>query len=330
MMFGSVVLPFLYSAFVYFLVPEEWKTVRITAAVYGLAVVLVWLISSQIGSNITRLSMLFAGVALLAALPFTVPASRKWYAIVVAFAGFVVWIGYKAVDDVVHTTPAASWARELAPLVNQLQVVGAEKGRVEVVPARSHREASALAPYVNLARGWNRQADAARNRVFYRDQPLTAEAYQRWLSRWAVRFVVLSTADPDAAAVEEAALVSAGLPYLEEVWSDDDWTVYEVQKPRALVSWPARVLAFDAAQVTLYAPEPGPVVVRVAYSRWLGLLDEAGRPLPPESGACLSGLATDRGIEHPRDNWLVLHATEAGVYRIGAPYKVPRGSACSS
>jgi hypothetical protein len=25
----------------------------------------------------------------------------------------------------------------------------------------------------------------------------------------------------------------------------------------------------------------------------------------------------------------VLHATEAGVYRIGAPYKMPRGSACS-
>jgi hypothetical protein len=139
MMFGSVLLPFAYSVFVFFLVPKEWKTVRITAAVYGLAVLLVWLISSQIGSNISRLAMLFAGVALFAALPFAVPASRKWYTIVVAIAGFAVWIGYKAVDDVVHTTPVASWARELAPLVNQLQVVGAEKGRVEVVPARSHR-----------------------------------------------------------------------------------------------------------------------------------------------------------------------------------------------
>jgi hypothetical protein len=45
---------------------------------------------------------------------------------------------------------------------------------------------------------------------------------------------------------------------------------------------------------------------------------------------CLSGLATDRGVDNPRDNWLVLHATEAGVYRIGAPYKMPRGSACAS
>jgi hypothetical protein len=142
-----------------------------------------------------------------------------------------------------------------------------------------------------------------------------------------VRFVVLSTATPDAAAVEEAALVSAGLPFLERVWSDEDWMLYEVRNPAPLASAPARVLDFDAAQIMLYTPEPGPIVVRVAYSRWLGLVDATGRALPAEA-ACLSGLASDREVENPRDNWLVLHASEAGTYRIGAPYKVPRGSAC--
>lgn len=190
MSFGSASLPLLSSGLVFALVPKAWKTVRITAAVYGLAVLLVWLISSQIGSNISRLAMLFTGVVLLAALPFTVPKSRKWYVTVVALAGFVGWIGFKSVDDIVHTTPAASWARELAPLVNQLQVVGAEKGRVEVVPARSHREASALAPYVNLARGWNRQADMERNPLFY-DDTLNSANYHEWLQRWAVHYVVL-------------------------------------------------------------------------------------------------------------------------------------------
>ncbi|WP_449341976.1 MFS transporter, partial [Streptomyces aurantiogriseus] len=169
MSFGSASLPLLFSAVVYAVVPRDWKTVRITAAVYGLAVLLVWIVSSQIGSNITRLAMLFAGVVLMAALPFAVPRSRKWYVIVVSSLVFVGWIGFKSVDDIVRTTPAASWARELAPLVNELQEVGAEKGRVEVVPARSHREASALAPYVNLARGWNRQADMKRNPLFYDD-----------------------------------------------------------------------------------------------------------------------------------------------------------------
>lgn len=199
MAIGSASLPFLSAVVVFLLVPKEWKTVRITAAVYGLSVLLVWLISSQIGSNITRLAMLFAGVVLLAALPYTVPRSRKWYAIVLAFAGFTGWIGFKSVDDVVHTTPAASWARELAPLVNQLQVVGAEKGRVEVVPARSHREASALAPYVNLARGWNRQADMERNPLFY-DDTLNSANYHEWLQRWAVHYVVVPKGSPTGTA----------------------------------------------------------------------------------------------------------------------------------
>ncbi len=80
MTWASALLPFVYAVLVAVLVPREWRTVRITAAVYALSVLLVWLISSQIGSNITRLAMLFAGVALVAALPFAVPRSRKWYA----------------------------------------------------------------------------------------------------------------------------------------------------------------------------------------------------------------------------------------------------------
>lgn len=234
MSIGSASLPLIYSVLVFALVPKEWKTVRITAAVYGLGVLLVWLISSQIGSNITRLAMLFAGVALLAALPFTVPKTRKWYVTIVAFAGFTGWIGFKSVDDIVHTTPAASWARELAPLVNQLQVVGAEKGRVEVVPARSHREASALAPYVNLARGWNRQADMERNPLFY-DDTLNSANYHEWLQRWAVHYVVLPKGEPDGNGGErERQLVQRGMPYLRQIWGDANWQLFAVTDPTQL------------------------------------------------------------------------------------------------
>ena len=167
--------------------------------------------------------MLFAGVVLLAALPYTVPKSRKWYAMVLAFVGLNGWIGFKSVDDIVRTAPAASWARDLAPLVDQLQRVDAETGRVEVVPASSHREASAFTPYVNLARGWNRQADMQRNPLFY-DDTLDAANYHAWLNRWAVRYVVLplgpadqqrrrqgGQADPAGPAVSEAGLVERAL-----------------------------------------------------------------------------------------------------------------------
>ena len=292
------------------LFPRDWRLLRMLGVVYLVAVQMAWLMPSPVGTNINRLGLIFAGVGLVATLPGrdwvrslagvrlgrTVAAGMLGAALITS----VSWQVGLAARDAINTAPPESLSLDLQPLVDQLQDRGAGLGRVEVVPTASHREATALAAYANLARGWNRQADAARNRLFYRDRPLTAEAYQRWLRRWAVRFVVLSTATPDAAAVEEAALVSAGLPYLERVWSDDDWMLYEVRNPAPLASAPARVLDFDAAQITLYTPEPGPIVVRVAYSRWLGLVDASGRALPAEA-ACLSGLASDlRGGEPAR------------------------------
>jgi len=346
----SAILPTAAALSAVLLFPREWRMLRVLGLVYLVAVQLAWVVPSPVGTNISRLGLIFAGVGLVATLP-----GRDWlrsFAAVrlgrtvttgligAALITSVSWQVGLAARDAISTAPPSSLSLDLQPLLDELQERGAGLGRVEVVPTASHREAAALAPYANLARGWNRQADAARNRLFYRDAPLTADAYQRWLRRWAVRFVVLSTATPDAAAVEEAALVAGGLPYLDRVWSDDEWTLYEVRRPRPLASEPAEVLGFDAAEITVYTPEPGPIVVRVAYSRWLGLVDPWGKPLPtdgadgpdgePLAQPCLSGLATDRGIDNPRDNWLVLHATEAGVYRIGAPYKVPRGSACSS
>jgi hypothetical protein len=333
----SALLPTAAGLSAVLLFPRDWRLLRMLGVVYLVAVQMAWLMPSPVGTNISRLGLIFAGVGLVATLPGrdwvrslagvrlgpTVAAGMLGAALITS----VSWQVGLAARDAINTAPPESLSLDLQPLVDQLQDRGAGLGRVEVVPTASHREATALAAYANLARGWNRQADAARNRLFYRDQPLTAEAYQRWLRRWAVRFVVLSTATPDAAAVEEAALVSAGLPYLERVWSDADWMLYEVRNPAPLASAPARVLDFDAAQITLYTPDPGPIVVRVAYSRWLGLVDASGRALPAEA-ACLSGLASDREVENPRDNWLVLHAAEPGTYRIGAPYKVPRGSAC--
>ncbi|WP_406726942.1 DMT family transporter [Streptomyces sp. GD-15H] len=347
--FGSVVLPLVFSVLVAVLVPREWITVRITAAVYGLGVVLVWLVSSQIGSNMTRLAMLFAGVALVAALPFAVPRSRKWYAIVVAFVGFTVWIGFKSVDDVVHTTPAASWARELAPLVNELQEVGAERGRVEVVPARSHREASALAPYVNLARGWNRQADMERNPLFY-DDTLNSANYHEWLKRWAVHFVVLPKDEPDGdGGQRERELVQRGLPYLKQVWGDANWQLFEVSEPTPLAEPHAIVERAEQGEMTIRVEKAGRVLVRIPYSPWLSIVDAEGDKLKPpqETEESKKRSAGDGdGEDAPKtydnvhgclreteedangDKWTVLLAPEPGTYRLAAPYTVPRGTPC--
>ncbi|MFD7290818.1 MFS transporter [Streptomyces sp. NPDC059863] len=338
---GTASLPFLFAVLVFVLVPGQWRTVRVAAAVYGVGVLLTYVIDSQIGSNVSRFAMVIAGVVLLAALPYTAPRSRRWYALVIAFAGLNFWIGFKGVDDMVRTAPTASWTRALAPLVNQLQRTGAEKGRVEVVPARSHREASALAPYVNLARGWNRQADMERNPLFY-DDTLTAESYRGWLDRWAVHYVVLPKGKPDSGAGLEAELVQKGLPYLEQVWGDSNWQLFAVKDPMPLADPPATVDRAGAGELTIHVKSAGRVLIRIPYSPWLGLVDEEGKSvLPPQEtpaskadkdgpnvytnpNGCL--LKAETNVEG--DEWTELLAPRPGVYRLAAPYQLPRGTGC--
>ncbi|MEV0783261.1 MFS transporter [Streptomyces sp. NPDC050423] len=344
MSIATLSLPFLFAALVFLLVPRDWRTVRTAAAVYGIGTLLTYVVDSQIGSNVSRMAMLFAGVVLLAALPYAEPRSRRWYALVLAFVGLNFWIGFKGVDDIVRTAPTASWTRELAPLVNQLQKVGAERGRVEVVPPSSHREASALAPLVNLARGWNRQADMERNPIFY-DDTLDSVNYRQWLDRWAVHYVVLPQGSPDSSgAVQEAELVSKGQPYLKPIWSDSNWRLYSVDSPVPLADPPATVDEAGAGELTIDVKKAGRVLIRIPYSRWLAVVDEEGRAVerPQETeeskqredkdlpkdfvnkNGCLIKLDEDQY----GDEWTELLAPRAGVYRLGAPYHLPPGTPC--
>lgn len=344
MSIATLSLPFIFAVLLFFLVPRDWKTVRTAAAVYGIGTLLTYVVDSQIGSNVSRMAMLFAGVVLLAVLPYTMPRSRKWYALVIAFAGLNFWIGFKGVDDIVRTAPTASWTRELAPLVDQLQQVGAERGRVEVVPPSSHREASALAPDVNLARGWSRQADMERNPLFY-DDTLNAVNYRQWLDRWAVHYVVLPQGDPDASgAVQEAELVGKGQPYLKPIWSDSNWRLFEVDSPVPLADPPATVDLAGAGELTIHVKKAGRVLIRIPYSRWLALVDEKGKSLErpqeteesrqregedaPKEFANTNGCLIKVDENEDGDEWTELLAPRAGVYRLGAPYQLSPGTPC--
>ncbi|MFE3518207.1 MFS transporter [Streptomyces sp. NPDC059166] len=345
MALGTLSLPFLYSVFVFFLVPRDWHTVRTAAAVYGVGTLLTYVVDSQIGSNVSRMAMLFAGVVLLAALPYTKRRTLHWYALLVVFAGLNFWIGFKGVDDIVRTAPTASWNRELAPLVNQLQTVDAEKGRVEVVPPSSHREASALDTYVNLARGWNRQADMKRNPLFY-DDTLNAVNYREWLDRWAVHYVVLPTGKPDPGGEQEAALVEKGQPYLKAVWSDANWKLFRVLDPVPLADPPATVERAEDDELTIRVQTAGRVLIRIPYSRWLAVVDAEGqgveRPQETEESKKRSAEDSDAPKDFTNvhgclikveedgdgDEWTELLAPRPGVYRLAAPYQLRPGTPC--
>lgn len=327
MKIGSAGLPFLFGLAVALLVPKAWRTVRAAAAVYTLGVFLTWAIDSQVGSNVTRLVMLFGGAVLLAAVPYAAPRSRHRYALLLAFAGLTAWITTNSITDIVRTTPVAAWNRELAPLVDQLQKAGADRGRVEVVPASSHRESSAFPSYVNLARGWNRQADLERNPLFY-DDTLTAESYRAWLERWAVHYVVLPADKPDSGGEAEAELLRGGLPYLSQVWGDENWRLFRVDAPTSLVSGPAKVVRAGADQLLVEVSAPGRVLVRIPHSPWLGLVDAAGKPVAPPRDENTSGCLFKAAPDAAGDAWTELLAPAPGEYRVSAKYQLPRGTPC--
>ncbi|WP_235882472.1 hypothetical protein [Streptomyces apricus] len=318
--------PVLIGVAVLTLAPRGWRVLRWSAVVYAAGTVLTYLVPSPVGTNVERLAELFAPAALLAAL-LAVPAAprravagtgsgdegavlwrsrrRRRVALTMALVFSVGWVGKKTVDDLEVSTVVPAWAHDTTGVVTALDRLGADRTRVEVVPARNHREATALAPHVNLARGWNRQLDMERGRLFY-DGTFSEETYRAWLDRWAVGFVVLPEGKPDGFAEDEARLVRNGTPWLEPVWRDPNWRVYRVRDAVPLVSPPATVVRADSAEVVVRVPRPGAVTVRVAFSPWLYA-----------EGGCLT----------EDDGFARLTVTGPGEYRISSGYGPSPGPA---
>ncbi|MFE9774041.1 hypothetical protein ACFYOV_20680 [Streptomyces sp. NPDC005931] len=327
MSFGRIWPPVVLCAVIILAAPSAWRLLRYSAGVYALGVVLCYLISSPIGTNVERLTELAAPAALLALVMYRgdggaedgrtdddraedahtedartenartgdgrtqdadataavryslarlTPKQRK-LGCAVALALSLTWLSGKTIADIVTNTKVPEWAVKTDGVVNELERLDAWKTRVEVVPARDHREAAILAPYINMARGWNRQADVERGRLFYEghsgtevpEGTFTSQAYRAWLSQWAVGFVVLVNGEPDGPAKLEHALVTSEPDYLDLVWEDTNWKIYRVKNATPLVDRPATVTSSDGANLVVHMPRPGTVTVRIAYSPWL-------------------------------------------------------------
>ncbi|MFC4606718.1 hypothetical protein ACFO9E_02575 [Streptomyces maoxianensis] len=319
---GKLWLPLVVSAAVAVAAPREWPVVRYGAGVYGAGVVLTYLIASPIGTNVERLVGLVGPPVLLAAvlasgirgldklggldrLRGLIDLGGLLRAVLaIALVMNTYWLINKTEDDLVVSNDVPAWAAQTDGVVRALQRLGADRTRVEVVPARNHREATVLAPHINMARGWNRQLDVERGRLFY-DGSLTEATYRQWLDRWAVGFVVLHHGRPDGPAEGEAAIVRSGPGWLERVWQDEGWTVYRVRDAVPLAAAPATVVRGDDAELVVRMPAAGSVTVRVAYSPWLRA-----------EGACLRQVG----------EWTRLTVARAGEYRLESPYRLPRSA----
>ena len=287
-------LPLLLAAAgVLILVPRQCRMVRIGAIAYSLGVLVIWAIPTPVGSNVARLGELLAG-PLLAGLA----SERRRLLLAIALIAVAGWQVTQPVIDLGQGN-APPYSPQTAALVRELRALGADTARLEAVPQYGHWESQQLSSAAPLARGWERQLDTVRNRLFY-DGTLTPASYYGWLRYNAVRYVAISAATPDPAAVAEAAIVRAGQPWLVPVWQNAYWRLYQVAGARPLASPPAAVTGSTPAEITLRMRRAGTTIVRV---RWSPLLRGTG------------GAAVAR-----HGPWTSLTVRRPGVYVLSAPY----------
>jgi hypothetical protein len=213
--------------------------------------------------------------------------------------------------DTLHQLGAAADASAsaafYAPLIEQLATQqathpGALGQRVEIVDPRTHWSSVFVAGKVPLARGWDRQADAAFNPIFYQPGALNAASYLRWLDSLAVGWVALPHAPLDYAAVAEGKLVTAGVPGLQRTWEDQQWTLYRLTRPAPLASG-GRLTDLDPAGVTIDVPQAGVILLRIRWTPSLIVENgDSGRLAPACPIATADGMTT---VTLPAGRWRI-------------------------
>ena len=249
-----------------------WRSpvVRWGGLLSAVLVAAAYLLPTPVGTTASRLPELFAApiVAAVATVPLV--------AIIAATASAVLLLPPVSITELRERGDPALSAEFYTPLLHQL-AARRVAGPIEVVPTRRRGEAAFVAPVVPIAKGWSRQADTGRNAIFY-NRTLNADTYRAWLDDNAISYVAISQGPYDWSAPDEAALVRDGLPYLQKVWSNQNWSLYAVANPRPVIAPPGRVVARDAVSLTVSLPDPGEYVVRVRWSRYLTASNGCMRP----------------------------------------------------
>jgi hypothetical protein len=285
------------------------RSVRAVAVAYLLVGTLVWLMPNPLGGNATRLGALFGGPVIAAVLLSR--RSRFGPLALLLVAGSLWWQLQGPVRDIAQSVgdpstraafyePLAAWLRDHSP----------EGSRIEVPFTFNHWETAYLAPEFQIARGWLRQVDRARNGAFYEGR-LTHARYAAWLRDNGVRFVALSDANGDYSAEIERGLVSQGPGYLKLRAELPHWRVYEVRRPRPILqsmdTGRARVVHIAPDSFSVKVRRPGRFVLRVRTTPFWALT----------SGEGCVGRAGD---------WTLVRADRPGVLRASIDFSPGRAA----
>lgn len=306
---------------------------RTAAVLYAVASVASFLVANPVGGNAPRLAAT-VGVPLLFCLvtapagPFSTFASTprwadpgRWSLVrwwrptltVAALGALAAWEWGPGLGVV--TSPASDPALAASyyqPVVHQIEVRSHGPVRVEIPPTRDHWEAAWVAPYVSLARGWERQLDIADNPIFYRPGTLDPASFRHWLLSNGVTWVALPATALDYAGTDEAGLLHAGeVRGLRLVWSNRDWKLWRVTATPGLVSGPATLSALAPDQVHLTFSQPGAATVRVRYSSFSAVTDGDACVRPDAAG------------------WTMVKAGAVGPVTLGTSVFAHRSSLCA-
>jgi len=291
------------SVAVALLVPARYRAVRIGAVLSAAGILLSYLVHTPVGSNSTRLAIMFA-IPVIAA-TMRIDSVRHGAALLVVLTA---WQPPLIVGDLFDAGVSAAHRPYYAPLLTEL-ARREPLGRVEVPPTRDYWESVYVADTVPLARGWMRQVDIERNPLFF-DGTLDAVTYQRWLYDNGVEYVALPDTTLSWVGRGEAELVRTGLPYLRPGWRSQHWALYEVLGARTVVEQPGRLVDSTATGITLQVSQPGRVLVRVRFTHWLTVEGPA---------ACIE----------PAGRWSRLVASQPGIYHIGSRLQPTQPSRCT-
>ena len=278
--------------------------VRVGALLSAVGVLAAAVVDTPVGLNAGRLSATFA-LAVLGAYA-TVPGwlrvpeplndrRRRWAVLALLLVAVALWQHPVAVKEMQHAGNPMASPSDFQPLLAELGR-HAPVGRIEIVPTGDYWETAYVAAAVPLARGWLRQADIARDPLFF-DGHLTSERYLRWLQDNGVSMVAIARGPVATVGAQEARLVRKRPPYLTQIWQGGGWTLYRVAGAPAVVDG-ATLLSSTAVGIKLLAPTAGDVLVRLRWSNWLTAHGPA---------ACLT---------HGPNGWTTLRVRAPGEYLV--------------
>jgi hypothetical protein len=281
-------------------VPRQVRALALVSAVLAVGAVIV---HSPVGSNAARMPM-------LAAAPLVVATARRGQPLGrLLAAGLVVWPAISFTSDMAIAAQPSSQAAFYAPLLTRLPASETATQRVEVLDPRTHAASYYLSQQVPLARGWERQIDAASNPLFY-GGTLDAATYRSWLVQRAVGWIAVPRAHLDYSAVGERSLILSGLPYLHLEWTDPHWRLYRVTVAAPAATGVLRATALTDTSVELTASAPGTGVVRTPYSR---LLVVRSRTQPDVIGCVSPSLDGSSRVDVPEAGDYVLQSAATAI-----------------